>query len=51
MTFTKDHFTIWVSYFNETITTFFEGENAEKMKTRALSIATLMQLKMNLYNN
>lgn len=48
--FGKEHFTIWVSYFIETITAFFEGKNAEKMKTRAQSIATVMQLKMNLYN-
>lgn len=47
--FDKAHFTIWVSYFKETITDFFEGENSESMKARAQSIAVIMQLKMNLY--
>lgn len=49
--FQKEHFTIWVSYFFTTIDTYFEGQNASKMKTRAQSIATVMQLKMNLYQN
>lgn len=49
--FQKEHFTIWVSYFFMTIDAFFEGENASKMKTRAQSIATVMQLKMNLYQD
>ena len=49
--FTKEHFTVWVSYFFTTIDSFFEGDNAIKMKTRAQSIATVMQLKMNLYKN
>lgn len=49
--FTKEHFTIWVSYFFETIDAFFEGENSERMKSRAQSVATVMQLKMNLYQN
>lgn len=49
--FKKEHFTIWVSYFFTTIDTFFEGQNASKMKTRAQSIATVMQLKMNLYQD
>ena len=48
--FKKEHFTIWVSYFINTITDFFEGENSEKMKERAQSIAIVMQLKMNVYN-
>mgnify|MGYP000439306260 CR=1 FL=1 len=49
--FQKEHFTIWMSYLFVTIDTFFEGENVSKMKTRAQSIATVMQLKMNLYQN
>jgi hemoglobin len=49
--FRKEHFAIWISYFIETIATFFEGKNSEKMKTRAQSIAVVMQLKMNIYNN
>lgn len=47
--FTKEHFTIWISYFFETIDTLFSGDNSERMKSRAQSIATVMQLKMNLY--
>ena len=49
--FKKEHFTIWVSYFFSTIDTFFEGENALNMKTRATSIATVIQLKMNVFKN
>jgi hemoglobin len=33
--FKKDHFTLWVSYFLETIDTCFKGENSERMKSRA----------------
>lgn len=50
MAFQKEHFSTWVSYFVDTIDTFFKGENADKIKTRAQSIATVIQLKMNLYN-
>ncbi|WP_298780333.1 group III truncated hemoglobin [uncultured Polaribacter sp.] len=51
LNFTKEHFTIWISYFFDTIDTSFIGENSEMMKSRAQSIATVMQLKMNIYNN
>ena len=51
ISFEKEHFTIWVSYFFTSIDTFFKGQNASKMKTRAQSIATVMQLKMNLYQD
>lgn len=47
--FEKKHFSIWTSYFVETINEHFNGENAERMKSRALSIAIMMQVKMNLY--
>jgi hemoglobin len=47
--FEKEHFTIWISYLFEVIDYNFEGNNCEKMKSRAQSIATVMQLKMNLY--
>ncbi|WP_439132952.1 group III truncated hemoglobin [Polaribacter sp.] len=47
--FNKAHFSIWISYFNATITTYFSVENSERMKSRAQSIATVMQLKMKLY--
>lgn len=49
--FKKEHFTSWVSYFFETIDASFVGENSERMKARAQSIATIMQLKMNLYEH
>lgn len=43
---TPEHFRTWLSYLNETIDEHFFGEKAELMKTRALSIATVMQIKM-----
>lgn len=49
--FEKAHFAIWISYFTASITAFFNGENAERMKGRAQSIAMVMQVKMNLYSN
>ncbi|AOW17219.1 hypothetical protein LPB03_06955 [Polaribacter vadi] len=49
--FKKEHFTSWVSYFFKTIDASFTGENSEKMKARAQSIATVMQLKMNLFQD
>lgn len=50
ISFTKEHFIIWLSHLKTTIDTFFEGENAEKMKNRANSIAMIMQVKMKLYS-
>lgn len=47
--FKKEHFVIWTSYFFNTINANFEGEIAERMKNRTTSIATVMQLKMNIY--
>jgi len=47
--FKKVHFTIWISYLFETIDAYFEGENAVNMKNRASSIATVMELKMSVY--
>jgi hemoglobin len=40
------HFKTWLSHFNDTIDANFTGKNAETMKTRALSIATVMQIKL-----
>jgi hemoglobin len=40
------HFAIWLYYFNLTIDENFEGQSAENMKTRALSIATVMKIKL-----
>ncbi|WP_299017471.1 group III truncated hemoglobin [uncultured Polaribacter sp.] len=47
--FKKQHFVIWTSYLFETIDASFSGVVASQMKNRATSIATVMQLKMNLY--
>jgi hemoglobin len=47
--FTITHFAIWMSYFLETIDENFSGINAEQMKNRANSIATVMKIKMKLY--
>lgn len=39
-------FQIWLCHFNTTVDQFFQGKNAEKIKTQALSIATIMQIKI-----
>lgn len=39
-------FKIWLSHFNNSVDENFKGENAEKIKTQALSIATVMQIKI-----
>lgn len=49
MQFKTTHFTIWTSYLFATIDASFEGEISERMKNRATSIATVMQLKMKCY--
>ena len=43
---TKRHFELWLGYFTSTVNMYFQGEKAEMMKTRALSIATVMQIKL-----
>lgn len=40
------HFERWTRLFNQTIDELFQGENAERAKQRALSIATIMQVKL-----
>lgn len=40
------HFLTWLTHFNQTVDAHFIGEKAELMKTRALSIATVMQIKI-----
>ena len=47
--FKKEHFTIWMSYLSETIDVRFDGEKAFNMKNRARSIATVMELKLDVY--
>lgn len=51
MNFEKKHFKIWLQYLSETIDDNFVGNNSENMKNRAISIANVMKVKMNLYSN
>tara|TARA_R110001632_G_scaffold63953_5_gene152413 strand:+ start:7163 stop:7546 length:384 start_codon:yes stop_codon:yes gene_type:complete len=51
MNFEKRHFESWLQYLSTTIDADFSGVNSENMKTRALSIANVMKVKMNLYTN
>ncbi|WP_445719788.1 group III truncated hemoglobin [Flavobacterium sp.] len=44
-TFTKAHYDTWLQHFNSTIDEHFSGNYAEQMKTQALSMATIMQIK------
>ena len=39
-------FTIWLHHFYDTVDANFKGEKAEQIKTQALSIATIMQIKI-----
>ena len=43
---TSIHFKTWLMHIYNTADEHFEGPNTEKMKTRALSIATVMQIKL-----
>lgn len=43
---TPELFQIWLHHFNNSVDENFEGENAEKIKTQALNIATVMQIKI-----
>ncbi|MBD3583688.1 group III truncated hemoglobin [Flavobacterium selenitireducens] len=40
------HFQTWLKTFEAAVNENFSGENAEIVKTRALSIATIMQVKI-----
>ena len=44
-------FTIWLTHFNNSVDENFKGEKAEKIKTQALSIATIMQIKISQKNS
>src|SRR4030095_3805526 len=46
----KHHFQTWLTYFNESVDELFEGEIAFRAKERALSIATVMQIKISQLN-
>jgi hemoglobin len=39
-------FKVWIGHFNATVDKNFEGENAEKIKTQALNLATVLQIKI-----
>ena len=41
----KTHFDVWISLFNETVVANFSGVKANHAKTRALSMATMIQIK------
>jgi hemoglobin len=43
----KEHFDRWIELFTETVNEMYEGKTANLAKTRAGSIASLMQFKMN----
>ena len=43
---TPAHFDTWLTHFNNVVDTLFLGENSDKIKTRALSIATVMKIKI-----
>lgn len=38
-------FTIWLNHFYATVDSYFMGSNAERIKTQALSLATILQIK------
>ena len=40
------HFETWLRYFNATVDELFEGEKAFLAKQRAISIATVMKIKL-----
>jgi hemoglobin len=42
----KAHFDRWVGLFTQTVDELFEGDKAELAKQRAMSVATVMQLKV-----
>lgn len=44
--FSDHHFDTWLRYFNETADELFEGEKAFMAKERAMSIATVMKIKL-----
>ena len=43
--FKDEHFKRWISLFHATVDGLFAGDNAEKIKQRASSIATVMTIK------
>lgn len=47
----KEHFSIWLELFVETIDTNFNGEKAMEAKWRAAKMAEMFALKLNYYKN
>ncbi len=43
---TYNHIDTWVKLLHETVDHFFKGSQSERLKTNALSIATVMKLKI-----
>ena len=39
-------FKIWLTHFDNTVNSLFKGEKSEQIKTQALNIATVMQIKI-----
>ena len=48
---TPELFQIWLGHFNAAIDVHAEGFNCERMKTQALNLATVMQIKIAQENN
>lgn len=48
--FKSEHFKCWLSSFNMSVDELFEGELAHTAKSRALSIATVMEIKISELN-
>ena len=44
--FREAHFTRWVLLFTQTVNEMYEGANAEMIKQRAESVATVMRIKL-----
>ena len=49
--FKKTHFKSWLSMFNASVDALFEGQMAHTAKSRAQSIATVMEIKISELNN
>ena len=43
--FTKEHFDTWLKHLYTTLDEYFKGEKVEQMKTQALNMATVLQIK------
>ncbi|MGI9530231.1 group III truncated hemoglobin [Lutimonas sp.] len=44
-----NHFSEWLQLFNKAVDSNFTGPNSETLKSRALSIATVMKLKLKVH--